>query len=194
MKHLLLSIASLLLILSLLHSQDGWRRLTTDDGLSDNKILTVYQAENGDIWIGTAKGINRYNGVFEEGPLLGSVNRILESPTGQIISRELLSRANRRPVIINLFDGLEWDEPDFFDDSDTKASAMPEFAVISDGKFWIATWNGLVGFDGQNWQFYDPDIVVDWLVKTPDGRLWSESWKKTVLLALTAKNGIWSLM
>ena len=47
----------LLLIFSPLHSQQGWRHLTTDDDLSGNKILAIYQAENSDIWIGTDKGV-----------------------------------------------------------------------------------------------------------------------------------------
>ena len=61
MKHFSLTIAFLFLILSPLYSQQGWRRLTTEDGLSSNKILTIYQAKNGHIWIGTDKGISRYN-------------------------------------------------------------------------------------------------------------------------------------
>ena len=81
-------ISFLFLILSPLHSQQKWRQLTTGDGLSGNKILAIYQAKDGDIWIGTDKGINRYNGIFEENSLFnGSVNSILELPTGQIIAR-----------------------------------------------------------------------------------------------------------
>jgi ligand-binding sensor domain-containing protein len=66
---LLVLITFLFLILSSLHSQEGWHRLTSDDGLHSNKILTIYQAKNSDIWIGTDKGITRYNGVFEESSL-----------------------------------------------------------------------------------------------------------------------------
>ena len=49
---------------------------------------------------------------------------------------------------INLFDGLEWDEPNFLSDNDITLSDVPEFAVLSDGKVWISTRDGLVGFDG----------------------------------------------
>jgi len=65
MKHFLLVIAFLLIISSPVYSQEVWRRLTTDDGLSSNKILTIYHAKNGDIWITTDQGIDLYNGIFQ---------------------------------------------------------------------------------------------------------------------------------
>ena len=42
MKHLLLPIAFFWLILSPLHSREGWRQFTTDGGLSSNSINTIY--------------------------------------------------------------------------------------------------------------------------------------------------------
>ena len=69
MRHFLLPIALFSLLLYSLHGQQEWRRLTTEDGLSSHVINTIYQAKNGDIWIGTDKGITRYNGVFEESSL-----------------------------------------------------------------------------------------------------------------------------
>ena len=66
MKHLLLPITFLFLLLSsLLYSQQKWRQLTAADGLSSNVVNQIYQTKNGDIWIGTDKGVDRYNGVFQ---------------------------------------------------------------------------------------------------------------------------------
>ena len=183
MKHFLLVIAFLLIISSPVYSQEGWRRLTTDDGLSSNVVLSILQDQNGDIWIGTEKRISRYNGVFEAFPsfsinLLGRV--IFESARGQVVVRDKLSTdphdKSISVSIINLFDGLKWGEPAFFRDNDITVSDMPEFSVVSGGKLWISTRDGLVGFDGKNWQLYNPDVDVNWLVKTPDGRLWSILW------------------
>lgn len=56
------------------------------------------------------------------------------------------------------------EEPDFFGNNDILVSDMPQFSVLSDRKFWLSTWDGLVSFDGQKWQLYDPDVDVDWLV------------------------------
>ena len=81
-------IAFLFLTHSLLYSQEGWRRLTTSDGLSSNSINTIFQTKNGHIWIGTDKGPNRYDGVFEGFRRLnGPLNIIFESSTGQIFAR-----------------------------------------------------------------------------------------------------------
>jgi len=67
MKYQLLArIAFLLLILPSLYSQQEWHRLTTSDGLNSNVVINIVQTKNGDIWIGTDKGINHYNGVFEK--------------------------------------------------------------------------------------------------------------------------------
>mgnify|MGYP001325125864 CR=1 FL=1 len=182
---LLLSIAFLLLILFSLESQEKWRKLTTADGLSSNVVNQIYQTENGDIWIGTKRGIDRYNGVFQ--PFFYQTDSgvelesdIFEMTTGQPIIKLIINKTNHPRSVtteISLFDGLEWDQPDFFRDNDIMGSKMPEFAVVDGSKLWISTlWDGLVGFDGKNWQRYDVDVGTDWLVKTPDGRLWTGVW------------------
>ena len=112
--------------------------MTTDDGLDSDRILNVYQANNGDVWIGTDKGIIRYNGVFEqrlllkieESSLLGEdSNSILELPSGQILARGV-DRLGK--VKINIFDGQEWNQEGFFHDNDIWVSLWPEFAVKSE--------------------------------------------------------------
>ncbi|MBK6774805.1 MAG: hypothetical protein IPG74_02770 [Flavobacteriales bacterium] len=39
-----------------------FQHLTTDHGLSDNAITCVYEDRAGFIWIGTERGLNRYDG------------------------------------------------------------------------------------------------------------------------------------
>lgn len=49
-----------------------WRYLTTKEGLLDNKVLSVVEDKNGDVWIATGKGLNKIirpskdNFVFEK--------------------------------------------------------------------------------------------------------------------------------
>ena len=166
MRFYFLVICYHLLILVSLQSQEEWWHLTTDDGLDSDRILNVYQADNGDIWIGTDKGITRYNGVFEqrslleieESSLLGEdSNSILELPSGQILARGV-GRLGK--VKINLFDGKEWSQAGFLHDNDIWVSLWPEFAVNSNDGLWISTWSdGLARFDGDKWQLYDLDIA-----------------------------------
>ena len=75
------------LFFSSVHSQEEWRRLSTDDGLSGDAVLDILQAKNGDIWIGTAKGINRYNGVFESSLTYDATPTIFQSTKGYLIAR-----------------------------------------------------------------------------------------------------------
>lgn len=64
--------------------------LTTVDGLSDNMIRSLYEDRNGNIWIGTIKGLNVYDGVKirqiteEDGFTGSSVLKITQSEDGTI--------------------------------------------------------------------------------------------------------------
>nr|WP_321028635.1 two-component regulator propeller domain-containing protein [Bacteroides nordii] len=40
----------------------SFNHLTTEDGLSNNSVMSMYQDERGFIWIGTRNGVNLYNG------------------------------------------------------------------------------------------------------------------------------------
>ena len=158
-----------------LHSQEEWRRLTSDDGMSGNEINQIFQTTNGDIWIGTDKGISRYNGIFDNF-MRDPVNIIFESAIGQLIARVDKPPGKvgtNIPALssLHVFDGLEWEGIDGLDD----VSKFPQFAVESADKLWVSTQDGLVGFDGQKWQRYDADVDTDWLVKTSDRRLWTEN-------------------
>lgn len=45
------------------HAQEIYfNHLTTNDGLSNNAIISIYQDERGFIWLGTRNGVNLYNG------------------------------------------------------------------------------------------------------------------------------------
>ena len=170
------SITSLFFILTFSYSQEEWRQFTTQDGMIDDLVRSIHQSKAGDIWIGTAKGFDRFYGGFENYVLGNTHLYFFESSSGQLVANTK-SLGNLGEVsAVYLFDGVEWDEPDYFNDNDILLSTRPEFAVESNGKLWISTEDGLVGFDGQKWQLYDADVGTDWLVKTPDGRFWTESW------------------
>ena len=92
MKRLLSSLVSVLLLF-LCTSAGGaeFRRLTINDGLSDNSIYVVFKDSRGFLWIGTHVGLNRYDGFrfkhFFEGPDAipdNSINDIFEDAEGRL--------------------------------------------------------------------------------------------------------------
>ena len=132
--------------------------------------MSVFQAKNGHIWIGTDKGISRYNGIFQ--PVFTQMasgvrisSSIFETTKGQLIIR--LITISPTPFVKTenkFFAGLEWNEPGIFTFS------------------WISTLDGIVGFEGQKWELYDPDVSnVDWLVTTPDGKVWTQHRKQGIV-------------
>ena len=76
-----------------------------------------------------------------------------------------------------LFDGLAWDEADILDGLNLWVSDWTDFFVTSPSKLGIATLDGMVVFDGQEWRLLDSDFIPTWLVQTSDDRLWSQSWR-----------------
>lgn len=55
-------ICFLLLTLKIQAQEISFKHLTTNDGLSNNAVLSIYQDERGFIWFGTRNGVNLYNG------------------------------------------------------------------------------------------------------------------------------------
>ena len=64
MKNRLFLICCLLFVHILACSAQNisFRHLTTDDGLSHNSIISIYQDERGFMWFGTRNGVSLYNG------------------------------------------------------------------------------------------------------------------------------------
>ena len=55
---------SICIVSSHLHAQNvAFSNLTTEDGLSQFSVNSLYTDENGQLWIGTREGLNQYNGV-----------------------------------------------------------------------------------------------------------------------------------
>ena len=57
-----ISLIITLLTISICASGKEFVRLSTDEGLSNNAVLCMYQDEYGMIWAGTRNGLNRYKG------------------------------------------------------------------------------------------------------------------------------------
>ncbi len=60
-----LQIGLLLLALNTI-GQQNWRQFTAQDGLASDMVYNISESKNGDLWIGTAEGVNRFTGIFEQ--------------------------------------------------------------------------------------------------------------------------------
>lgn len=62
-KEYLLTFYLLFLYILSCHSQNiSFHHLTTDDGLSHNSVVSIYQDERDFMWFATANGLSLYNG------------------------------------------------------------------------------------------------------------------------------------
>ena len=91
MKQTRLILSLIFIVATHLNSQDGWQRFTEADGLANNIINQIYQAQNGDIWVATDRDIQRFNGLFEESNDYASFDHISELPSGQILAANVTS-------------------------------------------------------------------------------------------------------
>ena len=169
------------LTLCSLHSQDRWRRLTTDDGLSSNRINTIFQTENGDIWIGTDRGIDRYNGIAQRTKLRGDNQKVdaflttgAETLFARSVSRWTEAGVDNESIATGqiligtlwFFDGESWNRDPISDEiglnrlNDWPISLDDGFAVHKDEKTWIATPEGLVAYDGHDWRLLQSDEMI----------------------------------
>ncbi|MEO5984327.1 MAG: two-component regulator propeller domain-containing protein, partial [Ferruginibacter sp.] len=120
---------------------------TTADGLSDNYIFSVYQDSYGYIWVGTANGLNRYDGKrfitfgLKNGLPSTAVDKIFED------SHHRLWIGTRR--------GISEFKSDTCYNYPTSDSLLigfvSSFLEISPGKIWAATNRGVYELNNKVW-------------------------------------------
>ncbi len=120
---------------------------TTADGLSDNYIFSIYQDSYGYIWIGTANGLNRYDGKrfitfgLKNGLPSTAVDRIFED------SQHRLWIGTRRGISEFIGDSCYT-----YPTSDSMLIGyVSSFLEISPGKLWAATDKGLYELKNKVW-------------------------------------------
>lgn len=124
---------------------------TTDNGLSNNKINCFFQDSRGFMWIGTAIGLNRFDGlsfktyhfVSADSNTLSDnrIHSIVEDSTGNlwILTGNQISLYNREKDIFSrkIFNVKNA----FFDDFAFRAGI-----IDSEGYFWTSTWEAVYRF------------------------------------------------
>ena len=144
-----------------------FKHLTTEHGLSQNQVTSIYQDKLGLLWFGTQDGLNLYDGykftVFRHKPGNENslpdyaINTICETDTGifWIGTREGFSRFDLHNGTFKNFSHTENNPNSLID------NIVWNIIEGSDGNLWIATRNGLSRYDPLKDKFnnykYNPD-------------------------------------
>ena len=168
--------------------QGGVRRFSAADGLASGSVQAFFEDSSGSLWVGTTKGMSRFRqGAWTtwgtgEGLPPGGVQAFAES------NREtlwLVTRAGLAPIQLSALDqvgsgrgalkpvrmSLAFYGPnDGVHMPDTGGMTSPRITTSSDGRFWLATSDGLAVLDPKSIRKnpIPPPVTIDQLVN--DGK------------------------
>ncbi len=152
------------------------KKLTVEQGLSNNFVVSIVQDKTGSMWIATEEGLNRFDGnEFEQfykkddnsvdNWLSGNeLNCILDDPTDSILwiatQRAGLNAYNYHTNQFKVYKPQENGEGII-------SEAVTKIVPAKDGNIWIATyWNGVDYYDKKNDKFthYNHNTVKNWIL------------------------------
>ncbi len=168
------------------HAEYLIRNWSTVDGLPDTTVRAITQDRHGYLWVGTAGGIARFDGIrfrsFTTGntPALVSDNiyDLAEDAFGRIWF------ATSHGLAVREQDDFRWyDSPD-------GPGSNPVFGVAVDGssQVWVQFRDGLLRHDGTRFQTVPADPSVTQLIVDPSGQIWAggpkgvERWNGTAFV------------
>lgn len=166
------------------YSADGKRRLfTVVDGLPFNRVVTVFAAPDGTLWLGSYSQIAHVRPVADG---LGDVKVYDDNlDVGRIQSfmidsdQSIWVGGNYNGV--RRFDGQKWTKPDLPVDDPVVKDIQPDVRALlrsSDGALWLGLTDALVRLDGKRWTvFSDAQGVgkayISRLLQDTNGTIWA---------------------
>lgn len=137
-----------------------FEHLTSEDGLSQNAGLDIFQDSRGYLWIGTQDGLNRYDGytfkVYKHDPddstsiSHNSILTIAEDENGTLWIGTWGGGLNHYDPVTEQFTRYQHDPGDPTSISDNTINSIKE---DSSGSLWVATLAGLNRFDRETSSF-----------------------------------------
>lgn len=134
-----------------------FKKLTSNDGLSQNFISAIYQDKNGFMWFGTKDGLNRYDGYefkvyrhnpFDTNSLSGNfISTLFEDSKGR-----LWIASNALDLFIpetDAFKRIKLKLPATKNDSTININRITSITEDKNGLIWLGTNDGLISYDPQ---------------------------------------------
>ena len=149
-------------------SQGLWQNFGVSDGMAGRNVRAILQDGASNLWLGTDRGLNRYDGrsftsfTIEDGLIGNEVTALVEDGAGHLwvgTSRGL-SRSDTRGFV-------SWTRDDGLIDD-----GVSKLLVDSGGNLWIGTADGLSRYDGREFTHFAIDASLDANIVTA---LWEDS-------------------
>jgi len=153
--------------------KDFWQTYQYIDGLADNKVTRLLEADDGTLWVGTWDGsVSHFDGQTwttynkDSGLAGNAIIAMLQTQDGKVWAGSYGG--------LSCYDGQTWTSLTQF--SGTAAHSLLQ---THDGMLWVGTIdNGLFYYDGQTWHNITTNDglahnTVPGLLQTQDGMLWA---------------------
>ncbi len=176
-------------LINILSGQESitFKKFFEDDGLSNGFVTSIHQDSKGFLWLGTANGVNRFDGyTFKEFNFDKNDSTSMSHPSTWAISEDsegmlwfgTIGGLDRFDPATEKFTQFHHD-PD--DDGSISSSVIESIAFDKLGNLWVGTDNGLNRMKKGSTQFqrywYQTDSIrlVKSIVLTKEGSLWTGS-------------------
>lgn len=124
----------------------SFKRISYNEGLSQNSVISIYQDQQGFIWFGTLGGLNKYNGYELE----VYQNNLKEPSTLNSDRIYDIAEDASNTLWIATIQGLNRYDPStdsFFQHPDLENTSVHKLFLDSFGNFWVGSENGLFLYD-----------------------------------------------
>lgn len=163
---------------------ESFQNFTTDEGLVNNEIGSIYEDKNGNIWFGANGGASRYDGKSFRNFLLAG-GSIMEDTTGKIVPN-LQRPSNEITSIVEDKTGKVWfgtrgkafvyDGKTFTALSHNGKSFTNVRSILEDkkGDIWLGGPGGLWRYDGSIFSNFSQNFV-GYIYEDKNGNIWTAS-------------------
>ena len=125
----------------------NWKTITKTDGITGTDIQSIFKDKSGNIWITTDSGLSRYDGKTWQSYAIPAMDN-----GGKSLSEDGNGLLCAGGNLVYRFDGQAW-QP-IASQIDRTGISFYSMTVGPDETLWLGTNQGLVHYDGNQWQTF----------------------------------------